>query len=122
MLSTCVAVYTVCWQIFARSRPGPRPSTLDSGSTPAAEPEPAPSMEPQQVEEKGEEEKNESGKAVEWKIFRLRSCQSMVCYWIACGNIYMNMAQWAPTVSPDACGMLLPAYLPILLSAHHMAS
>lgn len=32
-------------------------------------------------------------KSVEWGIFKLRSCQAMVLYWIACGNVYMNMAQ-----------------------------
>ena len=26
----------------------------------------------------------------------------MVFYWIACGNVYMNMAQWAPTYFQDA--------------------
>ena len=60
----------------------------------------AQTQEEEQREGKGE--KIEKEKAVEWGIFRLRECQAMVFYWIACGNVYMNMAQWAPTYFQDA--------------------
>ena len=111
----CAAVGVVFF-VLARQNPPPRPGIAPPPSPPVTA-----------VTVTAESGGGTSGspplaqpKAIEWGIFRVPASRAMVLYWLAVGNSYMNMAQWAPTyfqvkflsTPAEVCTPLTPAVYP----------